>query len=61
MDYADRVIAQGLSEAHKEYYISYVYSEMIADGRKIRLAKTDDFHSFGTPLELNEYLAAHDD
>lgn len=61
MDYADRMIAQGLSATHKEYYISYVYSEMIADGRKIRLAKADDFHSFGTPVELNEYLAMHND
>lgn len=59
MDYADRMISKGLSEERKEYYISYVYSEMIAEGRKIRLAKTDTFHSFGTPTELNDYLAGH--
>lgn len=57
MDYADQMIAKGLSDERNEYYISYVYSDMIADGRKIRLAKTDTFHSFGTPTELNSYLA----
>lgn len=60
-EYADKLLAKGLSSERKEFYISYIYSEMIADGRKIRLARADTFHSFGTPIELNEYLAQHDD
>ena len=55
-EYADRLIEKGLSEERKEFYISYVYSEMIADGRKIKLATADSSNSFGTPAELNEYL-----
>lgn len=61
LEYADRLITQGLSDVRKEFYISYVYAEMIADGCKIKLATTDSSHSFGTPAELNEYLASHHD
>lgn len=61
VDYAEKIIKQGLSDARKEFYISYVYSEMIADGHKIKLAKVDEFHSFGTPAELNEYLSSRND
>ncbi len=55
--YAERVISKGLSDIRKEYYVSYVYAEMLADGLKIKLANADTFNSFGTPVELNEYLA----
>lgn len=61
MTYANRLIDKGLDDTHKEYYISYVYSEMLTDDLKIKLAKADVFHSFGTPLELKDYLATHDD
>ena len=56
--YAEKIMGKGLSEERKEFYISYVYSEMIADGLKIKLATVDKFHSFGTPTELNEYLGS---
>lgn len=61
IEYADRLIKQGLSDQRKEYYISYVYSEMIADGRKIKLATVDSSNSFGTPTELNDYLISQHD
>lgn len=61
LEYADRLIRQGLSEQRKEFYISYVYAEMIADGRKIKVARADSANSFGTPAELNEYLANSSD
>jgi dTDP-glucose pyrophosphorylase len=56
LEYANRLIEKGLSEQRKEFYVSYVYAEMLADGRKIKLATTDSSNSFGTPTELNEYL-----
>lgn len=59
--YANKLIAGGLSDIRKEYYISYVYSEMLNDDLKVKLAGIDIFHSFGTPAELKEYLAGHDD
>ncbi len=58
VEYADRLIKQGLSERRKEFYVSYVYAEMIADGRKVKLATVDSSNSFGTPAELNEYLGS---
>lgn len=59
--YAKKLIDSGLSDKRKEFYISYVYSEMLKDGLRVGLADVDSFNSFGTPEELNEYLAAHDD
>lgn len=59
--YAEKIISQGLSQERKEFYISYIYSEMIADGLKIKLATVDQFYSFGTPTELNEYLGRAND
>lgn len=59
--YAEKIIRQGLSEERREFYISYVYSEMIADGLKVKFATVDEFHSFGTPTELNEYLGRAND
>lgn len=61
IEYAEKIMQQGLSDERKEFYISYVYSEMIADGHKIKLAMVDEFHSFGTPTELNEYLSTRND
>lgn len=59
--YAEKLIDKGLSEERKEYYISYVYAEMLYDDRRIGLATVDRFDSFGTPSELKEYLEANRD
>ena len=59
--YAQRLIDGGLSDSRKEYYISYVYSEMLADGLRVGLATVDTFNSYGTPEELEAYLSTHDD
>ena len=39
-----------------EYYISLLYNYLINDGEKIRLAKMDEYHSYGTPEELKQYI-----
>jgi hypothetical protein len=38
-----------------EYYMSLLYNILIADGKKIQAATVDEFASFGTPEELDEY------
>jgi len=38
-----------------EYYVSLLYNTLIKNGETIRLANTDQYHSFGTPEELNHF------
>jgi hypothetical protein len=45
-----------LSETMKEYYISFVYGLLVQKGKKILTAAVDEFHSFGTPEELERYV-----
>ncbi len=39
-----------------EYYVSLLFNYLIQDGGTVRLAKTDEFRSYGTPEELKRYL-----
>lgn len=52
---AKAVLSRPLSDKMPEYYISYIYNEILKHGGKIKAAKVDEFYSFGTPEELNDY------
>jgi len=56
IDAADRLMRRPVAKSMPEYYISLLYNLLINGGRKITLAKTDTFHSFGTPEELAIFL-----
>lgn len=56
LEAADELMKQAISETLKEYYISLLYNQLLARGKRIALAKIDQFNSFGTPQELQEYL-----
>lgn len=45
-----------LNESFKEYYISSLYNIMISKGYKIIAVNVDEYESFGTPEELNDYI-----
>lgn len=42
--------------AKPEYYVSLLYNYLIADGEKIYLAPMEEYYSYGTPEELQQYL-----
>ncbi len=54
---ADEVTAEEhlVGKVKKEYYISYLFNFLIKEGRVIRIAQVDTYHSFGTPEELTTY------
>ena len=39
-----------------EYYVSLLYNYMLAEGEKVQLATMEEYRSYGTPEELNQYL-----
>lgn len=41
-----------------EYYVSLLYNTMIQNGETVKLANTNQYHSFGTPEELMNYNLA---
>jgi NDP-sugar pyrophosphorylase family protein len=53
-DAAHVLIAQQLSTAMPEFYVSLIFNILIAEGKRIDLA-TGDFYCFGTPEELADY------
>lgn len=56
LDAADTLLHSPISETMKEYYISLLYNELLSAGKKIALAKVEQFNSYGTPQELQAYL-----
>ncbi len=54
---AQAVFARPLDEHHPEYYVSYIYNEIINAGGLIT-SWPGEFISFGTPQELAAYEAA---
>lgn len=56
LEAADRLMERQIGAAMPEYYVSLVFNELIASGRRVGLAH-GDFYSFGTPEELSAYLA----
>lgn len=55
---AQTVLARPLDEEHPEYYVSYLYNEILDVGGRIT-SWPGEFTSFGTPQELAEYEAAN--
>jgi NDP-sugar pyrophosphorylase family protein len=58
-DATEELMRRPLSETMKEYYISFVYGLLLERGEKILSAPVDEFHSFGTPEELDAYVGHH--
>jgi NDP-sugar pyrophosphorylase family protein len=58
LEAADRLMAKQINAAMPEYYVSLVFNELIAAGRPVGLVR-GDFYCFGTPEELERYLATH--
>lgn len=54
---ADRLLAKKLSDKMNEYYLSFIFSDMIANHKNILATNVDNYASFGTPEELNKYKA----
>lgn len=54
---AQAVLARPLDEQHPEYYVSYMYNEILNTGGRIT-SWPGEFTSFGTPQELAEYETA---
>ena len=57
--YAKYLIANNSIKNINEYYVSLVYNKMIEDGLLIKLMRTNDYYSFGTPEEY-ENLTKYD-
>ncbi|SEO70361.1 glycosyltransferase family 2 protein [Trujillonella endophytica] len=56
LEAADRLMARQIDAAMPEYYVSLVFNELIASGRRVGLVR-GDFYCFGTPEELAAYQA----
>ena len=39
-----------------EYYVSLLYNYMLAEGEKVQLAPMEEYYSYGTPEELQQFL-----
>jgi dTDP-glucose pyrophosphorylase len=39
-----------------EYYVSLLYNYMLTNGEKVQLAQMEEYYSYGTPEELQQYL-----
>lgn len=39
-----------------EYYVSLLYNYLLAAGEKVQLAPMEEYHSYGTPEELQKYM-----
>lgn len=53
-----QLMSYEISDLMKEYYVSLIFNVLIEEGKKIGLAK-GTFYCFGTPEELESYLATH--
>jgi NDP-sugar pyrophosphorylase family protein len=56
LEAADRLMTGQIGAAMPEYYLSLVFNELIAAGRRVGLVR-GDFYCFGTPEELAAYQA----
>ena len=59
-DLAHEFIDGGLGDL-KEFYVSQLFNILIAQGGAVEIATIDVMHIFGTPEELNAYLALKKD
>ena len=56
LEAADRLMAKQIGAAMPEYYVSLLFNELIASGRRVGLVR-GDFYCFGTPEELAAFEA----
>lgn len=54
-------VTGGLPEGLKEYYMSHLFNMLLKQEGTIEIADVDTMHIFGTPEELNAYLALKKD
>lgn len=54
---AKNFVNGGLPEGLKEFYMSHLFNMLLKQGGTIEIADVDTMHIFGTPEELNAYLA----
>lgn len=54
LEAAERLVARQIDAAMPEYYVSLVFNDLIAAGRRVALVE-GDFYCFGTPEELARY------
>jgi dTDP-glucose pyrophosphorylase len=52
-------ISKQLEIGSKEYYLAPIYNRYIERGQKIKACLIDEYHSFGTPEELEIYEKDH--
>ena len=52
---AHQLLLEGV-QGKKEFYISLLYNYLIKEGKQIYLANVQEYKSYGTPEELNQYL-----
>lgn len=53
--YAHQLLLDG-TQGKKEFYISLLYNYLINEGKQIYLANMQEYKSYGTPEELNQYF-----
>lgn len=44
------------TQGKAEFYVSLLYNYLLAEGKVVRLATMEEYYSYGTPEELNNYL-----
>jgi dTDP-glucose pyrophosphorylase len=55
IDAAGTLINRPISSEMPEYYLSLLYNILLENGKNIKAAQVDEFASFGTPEELQNY------
>lgn len=54
---AHEFVNQPLPDSLKEYYMSHLFNILLERNKRIAIAPVDVKHIFGTPEELNQYIA----
>jgi dTDP-glucose pyrophosphorylase len=60
-DLAEDFMQHGLPEGLKEYYMSHLFNLLLQRGGAIEIADIDTMHIFGTPEELDAYVASQNE
>jgi NDP-sugar pyrophosphorylase family protein len=54
-DLADSFVANPLPDGLREYFLSHLFNMLIAENRRVEIARLDKKYIFGTPEELRAY------
>lgn len=55
LDAADAMLAD-TKFSKPEFYVSLLFNTLLKNGEHVKLAKMEEYYSYGTPEELNRYL-----